>query len=110
MEEKAKQWEIDQKPINHACLLKMRTLIPPNVASTGMAQMMADGLPKSIANRIWTKKSLWIINTHPEDTKRVHIADLQTKYGNQGLDIVEMRAVWANLPEEFENDGDGKKV
>lgn len=110
MEEKAKQWEIDQKPINHQCLLKMRSLIPPNVSATSMSQMMADGLPKSIANRIWTKKSLWIINTHPDDTKKVHIADLNTKYGNQGLDIIEMRAIWANLPEEFDNDGDGKKA
>lgn len=110
MEEKAKQWEIDQKPINHQCLLKMRSLIPPNVGSTSVSQMMADGVPKSIANRIWTKKSLWIINTHPDDTKKVHIADLNTKYGNQGLDIIEMRAIWANLPEEFDNDGDGKKA
>jgi hypothetical protein len=110
MEEKAKQWEIDQQPINHQCLMKMRSLIPPNVSSTTLAQMLADGLPKTIANRIWTKKSLWIINTHPDDTKKVHIADLNTKYGNQGLDIVEMRAIWANLPLEFDNDGDGKKA
>lgn len=110
MEEKAKQWEIDQKPINYQCLLKMRSLIPPNVASTSMTQMIEDGLPKTIANRVWTKKCLWIINTHPEDTKKVHIADLQTKYGNQGLDIVEMRAIWYNMPEEFDNDGDGKKA
>ena len=47
---------------------------------------------------------------HPDDMKRMHIADLTTKYGNQGLDIVEMRAIWANLPTEFDNDGDGKKV
>jgi hypothetical protein len=110
MEEKAKQWEIDQQPINHQCLMKMRSLIPPNVSSTTLAQMLADGLPKTIANRIWTKKSLWIINTHPDDTRKVHIADLNTKYGNQGLDIVEMRAIWANLPLEFDNDGDGKKA
>jgi hypothetical protein len=25
---------------------------------------------------------------HTDDIKRIHIADLRTKYGNQGLDIV----------------------
>jgi len=110
MEEKAKQWEIDQAPKNRECLLKMRGLIPPDVTSTTKSKMAEEGVPKSIATRIWTKKCLWVINTHPEDTKKVHIADLQTKYGNQGLDIVEMRAIWANMPEEFDNDGDGKKA
>lgn len=59
---------------------------------------------------------------HVDDIKRIHIADLRTKYGNQGLDIIggiftyssshslEMRAIYACLPPEFENDGDGKKV
>jgi hypothetical protein len=53
---------------------------------------------------------LWLICTHPDDIKKIHIADLQTKYGNQGLDIIEMRAIWINLPLEFDNDGDGKKL
>jgi hypothetical protein len=67
---------------------------------------------------------------HTDDIKRIHIADLRTKYGNQGLDIVgrppfllitstptthrpdlsEMRAIYACLPVDFDNDGDGKKV
>ncbi len=56
MEEKAKQWEIDQAPSNKACLMKMRSIIPPNVASTTVTQMIADGLPKTVATRLWTKK------------------------------------------------------
>lgn len=62
---------------------------------------------------------------HSDDIKRIHIADLRTKYGNQGLDIIgktgtphvahlttpiEMRAIYACLPMDFDNDGDGKKV
>jgi len=34
---------------------------------------------------------------------------LRGKYATQGLDIVEMRAVFASLPNAFDNDGDGKK-
>jgi hypothetical protein len=40
----------------------------------------------------------------------VHIADLQAKYSNQGLDLLEMRAVWAALPQEFDLDSDAKKA
>ena len=51
-----------------------------------------------------------MICTHVDDIKKYHIADLQGKFGNQGLDIIEMRAVWKSIPMEFENDGDGKKA
>ena len=110
MEEKARKWEEEQKPINHACYLKMRKLIPPDLSVASLGSMIEDGLPKTIANRIWTKKILGMICTHEGDIKRIHIVDLQTKYSNQGLDIVEMRAIWYVMPTEFDLDGDGKKA
>ena len=109
MEEKAKKWEEDQKPKNRDCYLRMRQLIPPDLAAASLKSMVEDGLPKTIANRIWTKKILAMICTHEDDIKRIHIVDLQTKYSNQGLDIVEMRAIWYVMPAEFDLDGDGKK-
>ena len=51
MEEKSKQWEVDQMPKNLECLRRMRCLIPNNVAQTSVSKMMDDGVPKSIANR-----------------------------------------------------------
>jgi hypothetical protein len=39
-------------------------------------------------NRVWTKKALWCTRMHPDDIRKIHIADLRTKFGNQGLDIV----------------------
>ena len=110
MEEKSKKWEADQKPLNHACYLQMRKLIPPDLSAASLGSMIEDGLPKTIANRIWTKKILGMICTHEGDIKRIHIVDLQTKYSNQGLDIVEMRAIWYVMPGEFDLDGDGKKA
>lgn len=29
-----------------------------------------------------------MVRMHIDDIKRIHIADLRTKYGNQGLDII----------------------
>jgi hypothetical protein len=110
MEEKARKWEEDQRPLNHACYLRMRRLIPPDLHAASLGSMIEDGLPKTIANRIWTKKILGMICTHEGDIKRIHIVDLQTKYSNQGLDIVEMRAIWYVMPTEFDLDGDGKKA
>ena len=38
--------------------------------------------------RVWTKKALWCTRMHPDDIRKIHIADLRTKFGNQGLDII----------------------
>jgi hypothetical protein len=39
-------------------------------------------------NRVWTKKALWCTRMHPGDIRKIQIADLRTKFGNQILDIV----------------------
>ena len=109
MLEKARKWEEDERPANLACLRQMRCIIPLNVREISAATMQDLGLPKKVAQRIWSKKILWFICTHPDDIGKVHVADLRSKYSYIGLDIVEMRAVYAALPITFENDGDGKK-
>ena len=40
----------------------------------------------------------------------MHAADLSSKYAYQGLDVMEMRAVFLACPDTFLNDGDGKKA
>ena len=45
----------------------------------------------------------------PETVARAHVADLRSAYAVSGLDVVELRAVYASLPTAFENDGDGRK-
>jgi hypothetical protein len=40
---------------------------------------------------------------------RLHAVDLHNKFNCQGLDLVELRAVWAALPLKFENDMDERK-
>jgi hypothetical protein len=110
MEEKAKKWAEDQKPVMEKCRRRMRAVIPPDVTQTNVNKMIEEGVPKVIANRIWNKKALWLICMHADDIKRIHIVDLKSKYNPQGLDIIEMRACFAALPEEFDLDSDGKKA
>ena len=69
----------------------------------------AKGLPKPLVRRLWTKKATWIARFHPDDTRKIHVADLLSKFNHQGLDVVETRALWAALPATFDNDADGKK-
>ena len=109
MLEKARKWEEDERPANLECLRMMRCIVPVDVRQISATTMEAQGLPKKVAQRIWSKKILWFVCTHPDDIGKIHVADLRTKYSYVGMDIVEMRAVYAALPEAFENDGDGKK-
>lgn len=110
MEEKAIKWNEDQRPKNEYCKRRMRELIPADVTSTNVQKMIEEGVPKTLANRIWSKKALWLICMHIDDIKRIHIVDLKTKYNAQGMDIVELRALYHSLPVEFDLDGDGKKA
>ena len=109
MLEKARKWEEDERPANEACLRQMRGIVPVDVRQISSATMQEQGLPKKVAQRIWQKKILWFVCSHTEDIARIHVADLRTKYSFVGCDIIELRAVYAALPVEFENDGDGKK-
>ena len=50
-----------------------------------------------------------LVPPRPETVARAHVADLRSAYAVSGLDVVELRAVYASLPTAFENDGDGRK-
>ncbi|KAG5177834.1 hypothetical protein JKP88DRAFT_133470, partial [Tribonema minus] len=109
-EERAKQWEADNLAANQQALALMRKFVPPDIGASSIAKMAAEGVPAVAAKRIWKVKVLHWVRWHPDDIKKVHIADLQTTYSNQGLDVVEMRAVWAAMPQEFDLDSDAKKA
>jgi hypothetical protein len=85
-------------------------MVPPDVAKGSMAILEARGLPKAVARRVWEKKALWLVRIPPGVIAKTHVADLRSKYSPQGLDIVELRAVFAAIPSEFENDADGGKA
>ena len=76
----------------------MRHFVPPSIARSDLRSMIADGVPQKIADRVWSKKALWLLCMHPTDIPKVHIADLRGKYDCHGLDIVELGALWHILP------------
>ena len=62
------------------------------------------------AERIFSKKILWLIRTPTEQIAKTHIAELNTKFQSHGLDLTELRAICHVLPSAFENDSDGAKA
>ena len=95
--EKEKKIGIDPK--YREAYLRMRSIIPINVGKMNVVGLVDNNVPLHLAERILANKGLWLIVMHPDDIKKVHIADLRGKYAPVGLDIVEMRAIWHSLPE-----------
>ena len=56
------------------------------------------------------RPALWLVRLAPPLLRKTHLADLRGRYAVVGLDVVELRAVYASLPVDFENDGDGAKA
>ena len=68
-----------------------------------------DARLKPLAKRIVDQKILWLVHLDPARTAKIHIADLRSRYMYHDLDAVELRAVYAALPSEFEHDEDNAK-
>ena len=49
----------------------MRELIPLDIYKSNYKRLLEQGLPPSIADRIWNNKILWLIVMHPEDISKV---------------------------------------
>lgn len=110
-EEKREEcWENEQRPKCQEALKIIRRYIPPNITNIRKEELVKKGVPKEIINRMFSKKVLWFVRKHPEDIAKTHHADLKCQFTSQGLDIMEMRAVYAVLPRAFELDTDGKKA
>ena len=80
LERQADEWAATQQPLCDAAWREMRRFVPPNVASMGAAELTAAGLPTGLARRLVTRKALWLIVAHPDDTAKLHHADLFNKY------------------------------
>jgi len=84
----------------------MRTVVPPRhkrSAGTSEASLMTQGLPLAVARRVARNPALLFVGTHPHDVVRMALSDLQSA-SLQGLDLVELRAVFAALPPVMTND------
>jgi hypothetical protein len=107
LKEEAEWVERNQKP-NEDALEVMKTFVPPDCFSTNLSRLKGE-LPEKVAERIFVRKILWLVRAEVDVIKKIHIAELKTKFQANKLDLVEMRAVVSVIPTEFENDADGKK-
>lgn len=62
-----------------------------------------------MAKRVQRNRSLWLIWKTQEELSVIHHADLNFKYSYCGLDLTELRALYACMPPEFNNDITGDK-
>lgn len=106
-EKETAAWRKVIEPFVKECLSTMRGFIPPHVfQSTLQTLTVNDGLPAELAKRIFAKRCLWLIRISTADISKMHIAELQGRFNPeaQGLDIIELAAIFANIPQKFTND------
>lgn len=105
-EKEISRWREDILDYARECLDIMRGFIPPHILSCSLNQLEREGMSKDLAKRVMLKKCLWLVRFTSVDIGKLHIADLNGRYGvdAQGLDIVETAAIYAIAPEKFLND------
>lgn len=100
-------WRAVIGPYTQECLRTMRGFVPPHIFNSTMQSLtQVDKLPNDLAKRIMAKKCLWLVRISTNDIGKMHIAELQGRFNPeaQGLDIIELAAVFASVPAKFMND------
>lgn len=111
--ELARQWREETAAFAQECLQTMRGYVPAHVFDATLPTLtQEDGLTLELAKRILAKKCLWLVRMRVVDIERVHEADLMGRFNPiaQNLDIVELAAIFAAVPEKFLNDPSGRKA
>ena len=102
LKEKQDAWDKEQRDANDEALRRMLSVYPDDVNTSC-------GLPRELLNRFKRTRALQLLSTPQGVIQTKHAVELN-RLSNQGLDLVEMRAVYACLPAIFDLDGDGKKA
>ena len=101
--ERAALWDAREASACAAALARTRRLVPRNVSASTAADVRAAyhrGLEdaraaRALSRRVWATPALWLIWLEPARLTAVHAADLKRRCDVAGLDVVELRAVWA---------------
>ncbi|KAH8046646.1 hypothetical protein JL722_13539 [Aureococcus anophagefferens] len=116
--EKAR-WDRDERAANRAALKATRGLVPPDILRSTAAKVREDvsravgpgAAADALAKRVWGLGALRLARAPAAMLRKAHIADLRGRYALAGaVDVVELRAIYAALPRDFDNDGDGAKA
>lgn len=107
-------WKARITPFCADCLTQQRYYTPPHIFTSSFLSLFDEGLPVTLAKRFMAKPCLWMVRMKQADIVRLHEVELTNRYGSegQGLDLVELAAIYACLPVEtgFPNDPSGKKA
>jgi hypothetical protein len=105
-------WREEIAEFTASSLAEMRGYVPPFIFTTTKVALMQEwGVGAELAKRLIEKKCLWLLRMNEDSIKKLHAADLMGRYTYeaQGLDIVEIAALYAAIPAKFGNDASGKK-
>ena len=104
-------WEREERPRCASALRRMRRVLPPWLATRGASvdTLEQAGLPRAVARRVFRERALWLTRMPASRIRKMALADLR-RLDLGRLDVVELRAVYAALPSEFDADGDGAKA
>ncbi|CAM9491282.1 unnamed protein product, partial [Phaeothamnion confervicola] len=108
--QRVERWAEENDTKNKAALRQLRTFVPPDVFQATAESLTERGLVPALAKRVFEKKALWLCRAPPDFLRRCHVVELRGKYATTGLDLPELRAVFASLPPRFENDAGGEKA
>ena len=108
-EQAERAWEESQAAANADALRATRGFVPADIEARSAEALVAAGFSRALANRIRQKRVLWLARMHADDIAQLHSADLKNTFVAHGLDLTEMRAVFAAVPAEFSNDPTGEK-
>ena len=103
------QWKLLQNESITESLNIQKSIIPKDITNLSIEDLTKRNMTKQLATRIFRNKSLWLVHFSKEEISKLHSADLQYKFSNVGLDIIELKALYACLPNEFLFDHDNKK-
>jgi hypothetical protein len=104
-------WRIEAQEYAQECLQIIRGFIPPDIFTTTRKKLKQLGMTDKLIRRLYNKKCLWLCRLKLDKILTLHEVELTGKYfvSGQNLDIVELAAVYAVLPDVFLVDDKGKK-
>ena len=124
------QYRESVRSFTDQCLETQRSFVPPHIFGSSLESLVDnDNLRKVLATRFMMHKATWLVRVSKTDFSRMHHTELTGSFClhkpsivfhmfhclgrfnplTQGLDIIELGAIFGNLPDSFENDFFGKK-
>ncbi|KAJ8604927.1 hypothetical protein CTAYLR_004336 [Chrysophaeum taylorii] len=104
-------WHRENSAANALCRRVVAGFVPPEVMARGASKkaLRLAGLEPAAVKRVFETPALWLTRAPPTLVARVHVADLRSRYQVSQLTLLELRAVYASLPKDFEADPNGDK-